>query len=67
MNNPEFIMLIQSINTIFQMMPERYLIMDQAQKIDAVFLMTCKSLVKLESVKTTPQFTSKRLLSRYLI
>ena len=60
-------MLIQSINTIFQMMPERYLIMDQAQKIDAVFLMTCKSLVKLESVKTTPQFTSKRLLSRYLI
>ena len=65
MKNPEFI--IQSINTIFQMMPEKYLIMDQAQKIDAVFLMTCKSLVKLESVKTTPQFTSKRLLSRYLI
>ena len=64
MKNPEF---IQSINTIFQMMPEKYLIMDQAQKIDAVFLMTCKSLVKLESVKTTPQFTSKRLLSRYLI
>ena len=55
-------MPLQLINALFQMMLEIYLITEQAQKIDAVFLMTCKSLVKRESVKIIQQFTSKNAL-----